>query len=188
VRGPAHRTVSLHELHVLGADGLPVRHRTLHVLRALRPGLSAYTFRFDSREAHVRAVRGVRVSQPRREPGGLTAVDLVLPRPLDEGETASFEYETTFAWRSVPPPHVRRSMRQRVERLDMRVEFSPQRLPAAVHWAVWDGHGAGARVRAAEQVHLDDENAAHRFLDAVGGGFTVGFTWTWPPGAGPRLP
>jgi hypothetical protein len=186
--GPAHRTVSLHEWHVVGPDGLPVRHRTLHVLRALRPGLRAYTYRFDSREAQVRALHGVRVASPRSEPGGLTAVDLVLPRALDEGETASFEYETTFAWRAVPPPQVRRSMRQRVERLDMRVEFSAHRLPAGLHWAVWDGLGPGARIRAAERVELDDEHAAHRFLDSVAGGFTVGFTWSWPPGGGPELP
>jgi len=28
---PAHRTVSLHEWHLVGADGLPLRHRTVHV-------------------------------------------------------------------------------------------------------------------------------------------------------------
>jgi hypothetical protein len=183
-----HRTVAAHEWHLVGADGLPVRHRTLHVVRALRDGMDRYTLRFDSGEAEVRAVRGVRVVHQRPEPGGLTAVDMLLPRPLDPGETATFEYETTFRWRSVPPPEVRRSMTRRVERLDMRVEFSPERLPATVHWAVWDGFAPGARVRAAERVELDREHAAHRFLDAVEEGFTVGFTWTWPPGAEPRLP
>ena len=54
-----HRTVSLHELHVIGPDGLPARHRTIHVIRALRDGLESYTFRFDRREATVHAVRGV---------------------------------------------------------------------------------------------------------------------------------
>jgi hypothetical protein len=33
---------------------------------------------------------------------------------------------------------------------------------------------------------LDDECSAHRFMDEIEG-FTVGFTWTWPPGEEPRL-
>jgi hypothetical protein len=142
--------VSLHEWHLVGADGLPVRHRTVHVLRALRPGLSSYTYRFDSREARVRAVRGCRAGAPRPDADGLMAVDLELPRSLAVGETAALEYETLFDWRSVPPPELRRGMRQRVERLDMRVEFSPLRLPARLEWAVWDGFGPDASVRAAE--------------------------------------
>lgn len=183
---PGHRTVSLHEWHLVGPDGLPVRHRTVHVLRALRPGLRAYTYRFDSSEATVRVLRGGRAGTPRTDEQGLTAVDLELPRPLAAGETASLEYETTFSWRAVPPPEVRRAMRQRVERLDMRVEFSPERLPAQLRWAVWDGFGDGARIRAAELVELDTEYAAQRFVDALDHG-TVGFTWTWPAGRGPVL-
>jgi hypothetical protein len=184
---PAHRTVALHEWHVIGPDGLPARHRTVQVLRALRPGLSAFTYRFDSSDAQVRVLRGARAGAPRKDSEGLTAVDLTFPRPLAVGETASLEYETVFSWRSVPTPEVRRAMRQRVERLDMRVEFSPGRLPAEVRWAVWDGFGREARVRAAERVELDDELAVHRFVDAATG-VTVGFQWTWPPGQEPVLP
>jgi hypothetical protein len=185
--GPAHRTVSLHEWHVVGPDGLPVRHRTVHVLRALRPGLSVYTYRFDSRDARVRALKGCRASAPRPDADGLMAVDLDLPRPLAVGETAALEYETLFDWRSVPPPELRRGMRQRVERLDMRVEFSPQRLPGRLEWAVWDGFGPAATVLAAEVVPLDGEHAAHRFVDSAEG-VTVGFTWTWRPGQEPVPP
>jgi hypothetical protein len=185
--GPAHQTLSLHEWHVVGPDGLPVRHRTVQVLRALRPRLAVFTFRYDSRDATVRALRGARAGEPRPDADGLTAVDLTFPRPLGVGETASLEYETHFDWRSVPAPEVRRAMRQRVERLDMRVEFSPDRLPAEVRWAVWDGFGPGARIRAAERVELDDEHAAHRFVDAASG-VTIGFEWTWPPGDEPTLP
>jgi hypothetical protein len=78
-------------------------------------------------------------------------------------------------------------MRQRVERLEMRVEFSPERLPAELYWGVWAGFGPGARLRAAERVALDDEHSAHRFIDAVENS-TVGFTWTWSPGQEPVLP
>jgi hypothetical protein len=184
---PAHRTVSLHEWHLVGPDGLPVRHRTLHVLRALRPGLRSYTYRCDSRDARVRAIRGASAGQPYPDVEGLTAVDLALLRPLAVGETAALKYETLFDWTSIPPPYVRRGMRLRVERVDMRVEFSSQRLPARLEWVVWDGFGPDARIRAAEEVVLDREHAAHRFLD-VADGVTVGFTWTWAPGQEPVLP
>jgi hypothetical protein len=185
---PAHRTVSLHEWHLVGPDGLPARHRTQHVLRALEDGVEAFTFRFDRAEGSVRALHGAVASEPYADPGtGLTAVDLVFPRSLAAGETATLVYETTFRWRAVPPPHVRRASRQRVERLDMRVEFSPERLPAELQWAVWEGFGPDARLVAAERVELDAEHAVHRFVDALDNG-TVGFSWTWPPGREPVAP
>jgi hypothetical protein len=184
---PAHRTLSLHEWHVIGPAGLPVRHRTVHVLRALRPELAAFTYRYDSSDARVTVLRGARAGEPRPDDDGLTAVVLTFPRPLAVGQTASLEYETVFTWRAVPRPEVRRAMRQRVERLDMRVEVSPDRLPAEVRWAVWDGFGPEGRVRAAERVELDAEHAVHRFVDAAEG-VTVGFEWGWPPGREPVLP
>jgi hypothetical protein len=187
VTEPAHRTLSVHEWHVVGPDGLPSGHRTVLVLRALRDGLTGYTYRFDRREATVRAVRGARVGVPGTDEQSLTVVELVFPRPLAAGETASFEFETVFDWRSVPPPQVRRAARLPVQHVEIRVQFSPERLPAELHWGLWDGYGPDARLRAAERVALDDEHAAHRFMEELHG-HTVGFTWTWPPGQEPVLP
>jgi hypothetical protein len=187
VTEPGHRTLSVHEWHRVGPDGLPVSHRTVLVLRALRDGLTGYTYRFDRREATVRAVRGARVGVPATDEDGFTVVELVFPQPLAAGETASFEFETVFAWRSVPPPQVRRAARLPVQHVEIRVEFSPERLPAELHWGVWDGYGPDARLRAAERVPLDADHAAHRFMEELHG-HTVGFTWTWPPGREPVLP
>jgi hypothetical protein len=185
----AYQTVALHEWHLVGSDGLPVRHRTVQVLRALRSGFSSYTYRFDSREAEaeVHGLRGVRVGDFRVDEDGLTAVGLELLRPLAVGETASIEYETVFDWKTVPAPMARRATRKRVERLDMRVQFTPPRVPAELQWAVWDGYGADARLRAAELVELDHECSAHRFVDELTNG-TLGFAWTWAPGDEPTLP
>ena len=186
---PGYQTVALHEWHLVGADGLPVRHRTVQVLRGLRAGFSSYTYRFDSQEAEaeVHALRGIRLGEKRVDDEGLTVVELELLRPLDVGETASLEYETVFDWKTVPAPEVRRATRKRVERLDMRVQFHPERLPVELEWAVWDGYGPDARLRAAELVELDHECSAHRFVDELSNG-TLGFTWTWAPGDRPTLP
>ena len=99
----------------------------------------------------------------------------MLRAAVADGETASLEYETSFAWESVPPPQLRGAARTPVERLEMRVAFTPGRLPADLHWALWDGYGPDARMRAAERVELDDECSAHRFTDEICG-VTVGST------------
>jgi hypothetical protein len=185
---PEHRTVSLHEWHRIGSDGLPVRHRTIQVVKALRPGLRSYTYRFDRREATVTIVRGATAGEPYDDvTPGLTAVDLVFPRPLELNETTVFEYETIFSWRSVPPPRIRRAARSLVENLDVGIVFAPERLPAEVHWALWDGFDEDARLRAAERVELTEDHSAHRFIEALEG-HTVGFQWTWPHGLEPVLP
>lgn len=186
--GPAHRTLSLHEWHRLGPDGLPVLHRTMQVIRALRPGLRSYTYRFDRREAAVDLVRGATPSEPYDdEIPGLTAVDLVFPHPLDVGDTVSFEYVTVFSWRSAPPPRFRRAARFPVERLDVRIQFDPERLPASVHWGLWDGFTDDAPLRAEERIAVGADHSVHRFVEQLHG-HTVGFSWTWPPGLDPAVP
>jgi hypothetical protein len=185
---PGHRTLSLHEWHRIGPDGLPLRHRTMQVIRALRPGLRSYTYRFDRREAEVEEVRGARASEPYEdEEPGLTAVDLVFPRPLDVGETTSIEYVTAFHWRSVPPPQFRRAARSAVERVDVRVVFDPARLPSRVQWALWGGYSADAALRASERVELGSDHAVHRYVEQLQG-HTVGFTWDWSDGQEPVPP
>lgn len=183
---PAHRTVSLHEWHVIGPDGLPRLHRTIQVIKALRPGLEAHHFRFDRREATLHRVRGASPGEPYVDPQypTLTTIDLRFPRPLEADETTSIEYETRFRWQSVPPPHFRRAARLRVENLDMRVIFDRDRLPAEVYWCVWDGFGEDAVLRAVERLELDSHHAVHRFVEKLEG-YTVGFSWTWPPGQEP---
>ncbi len=60
---------------------------------------------------------------------------------------ASLEYGTSFDWQSVTPPQLRRAARTPVERLEMRVAFTPGRLPADLQWALSDGYAPGARLR-----------------------------------------
>lgn len=185
---PAHRTVALHEWHRIGPDGLPVRHRTIQVIRALQPGLGSYTYRFDRREAEVEEVRGAVAGESYDDDvPGLTAVDLTFPRPLDVGETITIEYVTVFHWRSVPPPRFRRAARSPVDYLDIAVAFAPERLPAEVQWCLWSGFTDDAPLRAAERVELGADHTVQRYIEQLHG-HAVGFTWTWPTGLEPGLP
>lgn len=44
---PHYQTISLHEFHTVGIDGLPVTHRALHVIRALED-VHSYSYRSDT--------------------------------------------------------------------------------------------------------------------------------------------
>ena len=54
--------------------------------------------------------------------------------------------------------------------------FDPDRLPAAVWWASWDG--IDGRIDQQEQVDLDAQHSAHRFLQSLENA-VVGFHWEW---------
>jgi len=59
----------------------------------------------------------------------------------------------------------------------MRVEFHPDRLPAAVWWARWDG--TDGDVLDQQQVELDSQHSAQRYLRSMDRA-VVGFRWVWP--------
>lgn len=171
-----YRTVSLHEFHRVGADGLPADHRTIHVVEALSDGLARYPYRFDTNAAVVEVVRGGKASPLYQFDEKLYAVDILFARPLQQGETASLEYLTLFHYRTPPPREFRRAVYRRVESLQIRVEFHPQKLPSFICWGEWtelDGP-----ITRQEEVVLDDELAVHRYLTAVEQAI-VGFYWDW---------
>lgn len=169
-----HATVSLHELHRLGADGLPDSHRTLHVIRALEP-MDRYPYLFDSDAATVHVVRGGRAGRPYSLENGLTAVDIELAEPLRPGDTQSFEYITRFWYRTPPLPQYRRAAPGRIDSLDLRVQFHPLRQPAQVWWSVW--RDLESPPIYSDQVPIDSDGGVHRFLPHVESAI-VGFRWT----------
>ena len=63
-----------------------------------------------------------------------------------------------------------------VENLDIRIEFHPEKLPAKVEWAVWDGLDGPIVER--EPVALDSQFAVHRYL-RLAEKTAVGFHWDW---------
>ncbi len=170
------RTVSLHELHSLGADGCPASHRTVQVIQATTDWLKGYLYRFDTNALDVEVARGGQAGPITDLGGGMYAVEITFNAPLQSGMTASLEYLTTFRYSEPPPPEFRRGVIRRIDNLEIRVQFHPARLPAKVWWGSWDTLDGPMADR--ETTQLDSEFAVHRYLDGVEAAI-VGFAWAW---------
>lgn len=172
------KTLSLHDHHYVGPDGMPARHRVIHVIEAIVDNVDRIPVRADTNAVTIEVGQGFSglagpVYQPIAE---LFAVDMLLARPLAAGETATLEYWVSFHYGQRPPPEFRRVVQSFVENLDIRVEFHPDKLPANVEWAVWDGLEGPIVDR--QQVTLDSQFATHRYL-RLAEKTAVGFHWDW---------
>lgn len=183
VLGPRqHQTLSLHDSLTVGADGLPSRTRTLQVIEALADGLDRVPFLHDTTAVTLEVGLGCaglsgdlfKVSDE------LYVTYLLLPRPLNAGETTTIEYWATYQYPGDPlDPHerqYRRAVMGRLESLALRVEFHPDRPPARVWWATWDGVEGG--VLEQEPVSIDSQFSVHRYLRFIEK-TVAGFHWTW---------
>jgi hypothetical protein len=175
---PRLKTLSLHDHHYLGPDGLPVRHRVIQVIEAIVDGVDRVPYRADTNALTIEVVQGFSglagpVYQPIAE---LFVVDMLLAKPLAAGDTATLEYSASFHYAVRPPPEFRRVVQFFIENLDIRVEFHPDKLPGNVEWAVWDGLEGPIVER--EPVILDSQFAVHRYL-RLAEKTAVGFHWDW---------
>jgi hypothetical protein len=177
-----HQTVSLHDHVHVGSDGRLARARTLQVIEAVADNLDRLPFLYDTNALTLEVGQGCtgvsgRPDEIRKD---VFATDILLARVLALGETTTLEYWTTYSYPGDPlDPHereYRRAVMRRMENFDMRVEFHPQRQPAAVWWASWDGVEGGTIER--EQVSLDSQYSAHRYLRYIEK-TVVGFYWSW---------
>ncbi len=175
---PQLKTLSLHDHHYLGPDGLPARHRVIHVIEAVVDGLDRVPYRADTNALTLEVGQGFSgLAGPFYQPlAELFVVDMLLARPLAAGETATLEYSTSFHYAMPPAPEFRRIVQYYAENLDIRVEFHPDKLPGRLVWAVWDGMDGPIVER--EPVDLDSQFAAHRYL-RLAEKTTVGFHWDW---------
>jgi hypothetical protein len=173
---PRHRTVALHEFHDIGPDRLPREHRTIHVIESRVPFFDRYVYRFDTASANVAVLQGGVATVPVPAEEGLHSVDIVLSRSLGIGDTASFEYVTTFSYSEAPPPEFRRGAFSPVDNLDIRVRFNVEATPARIWWCIWGSLGDDRVVE--EVIELDAELVVHRFCRSVAGA-VVGFRWEW---------
>jgi hypothetical protein len=179
---PRHQTLSLHDhLHV-GLGGRIVRSRTLQVIEAIAAGLDRIHFIHDTSALTLEVGQGCKdLSEPLRKiRDGFYTTDILLARTLELGETLTLEYWVTYKhpgdYDDEQERQYRRAVMRRVENFDLRIEFHPDKLPAQVWWAVWDGVDGG--IVEQEPVSLDSQHSVHRYLRLVEKTVT-GFYWEW---------
>ena len=177
-----HQTLSMHDHVTVGAAGVLSRTRTLQVIEAIADGLDRIPFLYDTKAVTLEVGQGCtdltgdlyQVSED------LFVTYITLARTLDAGETSTLEYWTTYQYPGnrdeTGEREYRRAVMGRMENFDMRVEFHPERLPASVWWATWDGVEGDIIER--EEVTLDAQHSVHRYLRFIER-TVAGFTWSW---------
>jgi hypothetical protein len=174
-----HETTLLYEHHVLGRDGVPARHHTQQTFRALIDGMNHYQYRIDTPEADIRVVRGGTIGPMYRFSAELWAVDIQFHHPLAYGEEAYVDWWTIFHYSRPPATEFRRATHRRTEHLDLRIEFHPDKLPRRLWCTQWaDYREPDDVVLDEEEVALDEEYSAHRYLEAMEH-TVLGFRWEW---------
>lgn len=172
-----YQTVQLSEFHQVGADGRPVRHRTVQTIRALVDGIATHRYVFDLAEARVEEIHGGVPGDPYRIKGSLWAVDLELPRILRENEEHSVEYVTTFRNDGPIEPQFRRAAHRRIENASIRVAFHPDLLPEQVWWAQWEDYREpNDRIIGRTPVALDESNTVEQQVSVMERA-VAGFVW-----------
>jgi hypothetical protein len=177
-----HQTVSLHDHVYIGSDGRLARTRTLQVIEAIADGLDRIPYLYDTRALTLEVGQGCGdvPSELQQVSENVYATMIPLARELSAGETISLEYVTTYRYPgNLDDPQereFRRAVMRQLENLDLRVEFDPDKLPARVWWAVWDGVDGPIIER--EPVALGRQNEVQRYLRSVEK-TVVGFRWSW---------
>ena len=176
-----HQTIALHDHVWVGADGRMDRARTMQVIEAIAPSVDRVPIIFDTNLLTFEAGPGCKelTGHMRRIGAGIFAIEILLARTLDIGETLSFEYLRTYRYAGHLAPSERehrRAVMRHADGLDMRVEFHPERLPCTVWWSHWDGTDGDVLER--EAVSLDSQHSVHRYLRALEK-TVVGFYWEW---------
>lgn len=181
--GPRHHhTVSLHDHIWVTQDRRIDRARTLQVIEANAQGVDRIPFLCDNNVLTLEVGQGCKeLNGALRKIGAdVFATEILLSRTLDLGETLTLEYWLSYRYPGDPTDpaerEYRRAVIRRVDNLDMRIEFHPERLPAHVWWGHWDG--IEGDVLGQERVTLDSQNSAHRFLRSLDR-TVVGFHWRW---------
>ncbi len=174
--GRGYRTVSLGDLHVIGADRRPQTHRTVQVVRALDP-LRSFNLRFDTSALMVEVLRGGHPGEVyESDQDGVWAADIHLHDTVAPGETAVVEYCTVFGYPEPPLPLFRRAFSRTVGTVDLQVRFHPAQLPQRVWRATWEGWADPPVELVAHEVAAD--HTVH-WSGAQVQETMIGFTWQW---------
>jgi hypothetical protein len=178
-----HQTLSLNDHVWVGPDGRIDQHHVIQVIEATADCVDRIPFLCTSDIVTLEVGRGcTELSGELHEVGeGVFLAEILLARALRLGETTTLEYWITWAYPGDPDDPQEREYRRaavgRFESYELRIEFHPDKLPADVWWAQWDG--TDGDVLARELAALDSQHSAQRYLKSLEK-TVVGFYWTWP--------
>jgi len=177
-----HHTVAMHDHVWLTADGRVDRARYMHVIEAISAALDRIPFVIDTNILTLEVGQGCKelTGHVRRIGTDVFATDILLARTLGVGETLTLEYWLSYRCSDDHEDRAnrehRRGVLRRCDNLDMRVEFHPDKLPARIWWAHWDGpHDT---ILEQEPVTLDSQHSVHRYVRSLEK-TVVGFYWRW---------
>lgn len=170
------RTVSLHEFHMVGPDQIPAWHETFLVIEALEDGLDHYPYTFDTAEVDIDVVWGGRREPLERLDETWCRARIRFDEPLHRGQTKSLRFVTRFHYAEPPEPCYRRGASQRVDNVELRVQFDAGQLPRQVWWCRWDDLDAAPAETRPRELDADHSvGCVHTSLQNT----VVGFWWQW---------
>lgn len=170
------RTLALHDMYVLGADGFPLWFEELQVVEALQDGLDTFQLVFDTAEADLEAIWGGTPEPLTHSEGNWYRSQIRFGTPARRGEAKSFRYKINFRYTTMPELCFRRGAPARTDTVELRVQFHGYYLPSEVWWCQWDNPEEPAVAR--RHCDLDEYNQVaciHRALQQT----YVGFCWYW---------
>jgi hypothetical protein len=171
-----HQTISLHEVHQVGPDRKPARHRSIQTLRAIENDLDYYPYIFDTNAATVVVHRGGTPGRLYRIDESFYAMNIQLTQPLQLDETALLDCVTTFNYDELPPPELRRGAFHTIDKLMLEVRFDPAAVPSKIYWAEWDRFDGAIKRR--QPLELDQALAVHCYHEHISQTI-IGFNWEW---------
>jgi hypothetical protein len=171
-----HHTISLHEMHQIGPDRRPVRHRSIQTLRAIEDDVDYYPYIFDTNAATVVVHRGGTPGRLYRVDDAFYAMNIQLTQPLHVDETALLDCVTTFNYDELPPPELRRGTFHTINKLMLEVRFDPAAIPSNIYWAEWDRFDGVITRR--QPLELDQALAVHCYHENISQTI-IGFNWEW---------
>ncbi|WP_125806453.1 hypothetical protein [Actinoplanes sp. ATCC 53533] len=144
------------------------------MIRATEDGVCSYIFNHEPEASSIDVIHGGKLGSKYRYGGGLCAVEIILSRPLEEGEATSLEYRTTFQ-KDNRLSEVRRAAFGRSDNIDFAVEFRVA-LPRQAFWCVWEDHLLGQPVE--EERTSFQGRSIHKYIPFIEE-TVVGFRWSW---------
>ncbi|GAA5157929.1 helix-turn-helix domain-containing protein [Ornithinimicrobium tianjinense] len=170
--------LSLHDIYHLHEDRQTRVQRVRQVHRAESPDARSWPVVHmlvpaPDTPPRITPVQGCVIGAHReRADLGLAVAELVLPRPLDRGDTALTEYEVDVVANGEPWTDLERGLPQRLRELVLEVHFHPADVPSScVAYTVVDGVEEWWPLRL-------QGGLAHLMLRDFGPG-TCGIRWEW---------